>query len=55
MAFEAEPYIRRANYYETDKMGIVHHPTTSAGLRRRASTLCVRRGFGTRIWRTKAF
>ncbi|MGE4353149.1 MAG: acyl-CoA thioesterase [Oscillospiraceae bacterium] len=25
MAFSAAPYIRRANYYETDKMGIVHH------------------------------
>jgi acyl-CoA thioester hydrolase len=25
MAFTAAPYIRRANYYETDKMGIIHH------------------------------
>lgn len=25
MAFTATPYIRRANYYETDKMGIIHH------------------------------
>ena len=22
---EVKPYIRRANYYETDQMGIVHH------------------------------
>ena len=25
MAYQAVPYVRYANYYETDKMGIVHH------------------------------
>jgi len=25
MAFSAAPYLRRVYYYETDKMGIVHH------------------------------
>lgn len=25
MAYQAAPYFRRANYYETDQMGIIHH------------------------------
>ena len=32
-------YVRRANYYETDKMGIIHIPIISAGLRRPDSTI----------------
>ena len=33
-----KPYEHKAHYYETDKIGIVHHSITSVGWKRHAWT-----------------
>ena len=47
-------YVHKVHYYETDRMGITHHPIISAGWRKPEWIFLTRRDGDLTGWRKKA-
>lgn len=52
---EILPHRRRVLYYETDKMGIVHHSNYIRYMEEGRLSTCARPGWSIRTWRAGAF